>query len=466
MKTLQGHIKTIRKHKGLTFIDLCSYQNDGEHIIQVTYKGEESFTRGSFLRIHGDLICRPEIAVRQDLGKFGAFEFKAEHIEIISVAKPLPIDETSDEEVAIQHRPLQLRFEKYHKMLHMRHLCLQKARASLVEQGFWEIETPAFTLPSPEGAKEFLIKDHPFALSQSPQQYKQMLMVAGVQKYFQFAKCFRDEGSRTDRQPEFTQIDIEMAFVSKKDVMHAVETTLRAFSPIPLPETVRIMTWKEAMTRFGSDKPDTRFGLELQDFDGLFPEKFVRGFTIPTIPRKLWSEFKDCSVVRAEDNLKIVVRGDDWEEVSHKAGLARTAAIRLLQLKSDEHHWLWISDFPLFEKSESGFKARHHPFTRPIKAHESMLLNKEQLLEITAEAYDLVLDGCEVGGGSIRIHEPALQKSLFSVIGADESCFKAILQAFEYGVPEHGGFAFGFDRLLMLFTGAKTIREVIAFPKI
>ncbi|MGH7935552.1 MAG: aspartate--tRNA ligase, partial [Chthoniobacterales bacterium] len=417
--------------------------------------------------------------------------------------------------------------------LRLRHRVTKATRDYLDEQGFVEIETPILSKSTPEGARDFLVPSRVFpgrfyALPQAPQQYKQLLMVAGVEKYFQIAKCFRDEDLRADRQPEFTQIDIEASFVRPDDIYALVEGMLtavfKATHGIDIPIPFQRLTYREAVGTFGSDKPDRRFGMELVDFTedfrasgfklfrsvieggGVVKAINAKGFAGITIGQvdemtaiaknfgakglafikiengewkspivKFFSEAEKQALqtkLALEEGDLIFFGSDKWEIACEVLGRLRlrVAEIQGLTKNSEALDFLWVTDFPLlaFDAGENKWNTVHHPFTRPL-ADDLPLLEEKRYGEMRAEAYDVVLNGVEIGGGSIRIHEPELQAKMFAVLGISEeqqqSQFGHLLRAFRLGAPPHGGIAFGLDRLVMLVCGEQSIREVMAFPK-
>ncbi|MEO6785047.1 MAG: aspartate--tRNA ligase, partial [Chthoniobacteraceae bacterium] len=457
---------------------------------------------------------------------------------------PFPLDDPSvNEDLRLQYRYLDLRTAPMQKNLRLRHRVVKATRDFLDEQGFLEIETPVLSNPTPEGARDFLVPSrlNPgafYALPQAPQQYKQLLQVAGLEKYFQIARCFRDEDLRADRQPEFTQIDVEASFITDVEIQTLIEGLLvRIFKesrgvdiPVPFPR----MTFADAMNRYGSDKPDTRFAMELTELSDVFRGSQFKVFrsvldgggVIKAINAKgaaallskeqlkKWEEWakaefaaKGLAYIKWSagagadgdyagwespivkffgDAEKKALAGkmgfqegdvlffgaDKWENVCEVLGRVRLRAAELLKLSagSDALNFLWVMDFPLlqFHVEENAWVAVHHPFTRP-KAEDMPALEAGDYGKVRAEAYDVVLNGVELGGGSIRIHERDLQAKMFEVLGvnaeAQQVKFGHLLKALSFGAPPHGGIALGLDRLVMLITGASSIREVIAFPK-
>jgi aspartyl-tRNA synthetase len=438
------------------------------------------------------------------------------------------------EDLRLTHRFLDLRRPDMASNLRLRHRVTKTIRDVLDTEGFWEVETPILSKSTPEGARDFLVPSrlHPgsfYALPQAPQQYKQMLMVGGVDKYFQIARCFRDEDLRADRQPEFTQVDIEASFVKPDDLFKLIETmfqrVFRETRGVEIPVPFKRMTHSDAMNRFGSDKPDTRFGMELQDVGDIFKDSQfkvfraaldaggvvkainAKGFACITtgqieeltelakgagakglafikVENGEWKSpivkfFTDAEKAALSERLGmeegdlILFGADNWETSCVVLGRVRlhVAALQKIVIDPDRLDFLWVVDFPLLHHSveEQRWHAVHHPFTRPKAEDRELLKDPSRLAGIRAEAYDIVLNGVEIGGGSIRIHEGDLQSEIFSVLGItaeeQEQQFGHILRAFRHGAPPHGGLALGLDRLVALIAREESIREVIAFPK-
>jgi len=528
--TLAGWVARRRDHGGVAFIDL----RDASGSVQVVIKDESvaGRLRSEFcVLIEGTVMKRPEGNENREIAT-GEIEVVCDQLTILSEAAPLPFPVDSgetinvSEEVRYKYRYLDLRREEQSKNLRLRSKITSSIRRSMDRLEFLEIETPYLTRSTPEGARDFLVpvRLQPgswYALPQSPQLFKQLLMVAGMERYYQIARCFRDEDFRADRQPEFTQLDIEMSFVDQGDVIAVTEEILASLFkevlgyevPLPIPH----MTYRIAMDRYGSDKPDLRFGLELADMTDFFRETSFRVFQAPYVgavvmpggansPRRELDAWQEWAKSRGAKGLAYILVGEDGtlggpvaknlsaEESANVASVSGAApgdaiffaageksvsqsllgAVRLEIGKRlgliDESKWnfLWVVDAPMFERTDGGgWTAVHHPFTGPKPEFESSFDSDPE--SALAYAYDIVLNGNEIGGGSIRIHRRDVQERVFSVIGlsAEEakSKFGFLLEAFNYGPPPHGGIALGVDRLAALMAGADSIREVIAFPK-
>jgi aspartyl-tRNA synthetase len=527
--TLAGWVARRRDHGGVAFIDL----RDATGSIQVVISDEKvaGELRAEWCILVTGIVRKRPAGNENPNSPTGEIEIPVDEIEILSEAAPLPFPVDSgervnvSEEVRLKYRYLDLRREEPARALRLRSKITQLIREVMAQEEFLEIETPYLTRSTPEGARDFLVpvRLQPgswYALPQSPQLFKQLLMVGGMERYYQIARCFRDEDFRADRQPEFTQLDIEMSFVDQEDVIAVAEKVLqRVFKetvgysiPLPIPR----MTYHEAMRRFGSDKPDLRFGLELVDVTEFFKETNFRVFQAPYVgavvmpggadtPRRELDGWQDWAKARGAKGLAYILVQPNGElagpvaknlSAKESSGIAdavgakpgdaiffaagsKTESLNLLGavrlevasrkdlIPEGEWKFLWVVDAPMFEKTETGWTAVHHPFTGPKPEYEdSFDKNPEQAL---AYAYDIVLNGSEIGGGSIRIHKRDIQSRVFNVIGLSaaeaESKFGFLLEAFNYGPPPHGGIALGLDRLCALVAGAESIREVIAFPK-
>ena len=541
--TVNGWVDRVRDNGGVLFLLV----RDRAGIVQCTF--DKSVNAGLFdiaftcrtefvVAVRGKLVARDEAAINRKMPT-GEVEIVAEELRILSRAEttPFEIDDSKEvgDQVRLKYRYLDLRRPSMQRNMMLRHRVTQVARNYFDEQGFIEIETPMLTKSTPEGARDYLVPSrvHPgkfYALPQSPQQYKQLLMLAGMDRYIQITRCFRDEDLRADRQPEFTQIDLEMSFVEQDDVIAVNEGFLqRVFKEVldvdiqlPLPR----LTWREAMDRFGSDKPDTRFGFEIRDISdiaancgfGVFKGAIEAGGTVRLIningyadkfPRKEIDKLADfvktyrakglawmkvaadgsmtssfAKFLTEEEIAAIRERADMHEndvlfvvaDASEETALVSLGALRcelakrLGLAKKDDYKLLWVTEFPQFEYSEEEDRlvAKHHPFTAPMD--EDIPLLDTDPAKVRAKAYDIILNGCELGGGSIRIHDPALQTKMFEALGFTEERAKEqfghLITAFSYGAPPHGGLAYGLDRLCMLLAGLDSIRDVIAFPKV
>lgn len=527
---LAGWVARRRDHGGVAFIDL----RDSSGSVQVVISDEK--VAGS-LRAEWCVLAIGKIAKRPVGNEnpnipTGEIEVICDELEVLSeaAALPFPVDSGEkvnvSEEIRLKYRYLDLRREEQSKALRLRSKVTSEIRSAMDELDFLEIETPYLTRSTPEGARDFLVpvRLQPgswYALPQSPQLFKQLLMVAGMERYYQIARCFRDEDFRADRQPEFTQLDIEMSFVDQEDVIKVAETILKrvfkATVGYEVSSPIARMTYHEAMRRFGSDKPDLRFENELVDVTNFFKNTSFRVFQAPYVgavvmpggansPRRELDAWQDWAKARGAKGLAYILVGEDGsltgpvaknlspEESSgiaqvvgakngdaiffaageRNASLALLGAVRLEIGERcnliDKNRWefLWVVDAPMFERTDGGgWTAVHHPFTGPKPEYEaSFATDPENAL---AYAYDIVLNGNEIGGGSLRIHKRDIQKEVFKVIGlSDEEAqnkFGFLLEAFNYGPPPHGGIALGLDRLCALLAGAESIREVIAFPK-
>ncbi|MED7950889.1 aspartate--tRNA ligase [Kitasatospora sp. NPDC058406] len=534
--TLAGWVARRRDHGGVAFIDL----RDASGTVQIVVRDLDSVhgLRAEYcVKVVGDVRVRPEGNENPDIPT-GAVEVVVSGIEVLSEAAPLPFPVaeyepgTVNEEVRLRYRYLDLRREGPAKGLRLRSKVNNIIRRVMEDNDYLDIETPYLTRSTPEGARDFLVPvrlqpGHWYALPQSPQLFKQLLMVAGMERYYQIARCFRDEDFRADRQPEFTQLDIEASFVDQEDILALGEKIIgsiwREVHGYEVPNPLPRMTYADAMGRFGSDKPDVRFGQELTDLTEYFQGTSFRVFQAPYVgavvmpggasqPRKQLDAWQDWAKARGAKGLAYVLidaetgelRGPVAKNLSeeHLAGLAAAAGAKngdaiffaagkqrpsqellgaaRLEIGRrceliDESQWafLWVVDFPMFEPIEDdkgefqGWHAVHHPFTAPTA--ESLATFDTDPGSALSNAYDLVLNGSELGGGSIRIHQRDVQKRAFDAIGLSEeetaSQFGFLLDAFNYGPPPHGGVAFGLDRIVTLLGGYDTIRDVIAFPK-
>jgi len=537
---LAGWVHSRRDHGGVVFIDL----RDREGLTQVVFRPEENaevakaahhLKDEDVIQVEGRVAPRLPGTENPNLAT-GDIEVLPARLTILNHAEPLPFPldaEVSNEDLRLTYRYFDLRRPQMTRNLRTRHRVTKATRDYLDMQGFLEIETPILSKSTPEGARDFLVPSRIlpgkfYALPQAPQQYKQLLMVGGVENYFQIAKCFRDEDLRADRQPEFTQIDIEASFVRPDDIYALTEGMLaaifKASRDIAIPTPFPRMSYREAVGTFGSDKPDRRFDMKLVDFTDEFRESSfkvfrstidrggvvkainARGFAGITIGQademtaiaknfgakglafvkiengewkspivKFFSEAEKSALqtklALAEGDL-IFFAADKWDIACEVLGRLRlrVAEIQSLTQGTEELDFLWVTEFPLLQHdpTEDKWNAVHHPFTRP-HAYDLPLLDEKRYGEMRAEAYDVVLNGVEIGGGSIRIHEPELQAKMFAVLGITEeqqqSQFGHLLRAFRLGAPPHGGIALGLDRLVMLICGEESIREVMAFPK-
>lgn len=534
---LNGWVAKARSLGGLVFVDI----RDKSGITQITFNEdipEELLEKAKSLRseyVIGVTGTVKERSSKNDNLPTGAIEVFATDLVIYSEADTPPIyikdDDNVDENLRLKYRYLDLRKSKMQRNLSFRHRLTKLVRDYFDENGFTEVETPMLIKPTPEGARDYLVPSRVnqgsfYALPQSPQMFKQLLMVAGTDRYFQIVKCFRDEDLRADRQPEFTQIDLEMSFADSDDVISMQEGLLKRIMKelkgIDIDTPFPRLTYKEAMERYGSDKPDTRFDIELNKLNDIFEESDfmvfkdaletggdIRGISIPggaaEFSRKKIDKLTDeAKHYGAKGLLWIKVEEDGFSssaskflndgeltKVAERCGskpgdiifivsaqpkvvfdtlgwLRRKIAGILGLLDDNKFNFLWVVDFPMFEKDDEGnLKAMHHPFTQP-KLDELDKLDGD-ILSLNADAYDIVLNGVELGGGSIRIHDRELQDKMFKVLGLGEEermeKFGFFIEAFKYGAPPHAGLAYGLDRMVMLLLGESSIREVIAFPK-
>jgi aspartyl-tRNA synthetase len=528
--SLAGWVSRRRDHGGVAFIDL----RDATGSVQVVISDEAlagSLRAEWCLQIKGAVRLRPAGNENSNIPT-GEIEIVADEVIVLSESAPLPfpIDTGNEseisEEVRLRYRYLDLRREKPAANLRLRSKVTSSIRRVMEDLDFNEIETPYLTRSTPEGARDFLVpvRLQPgswYALPQSPQLFKQLLMVAGMERYYQIARCFRDEDFRADRQPEFTQLDIEMSFIDQSDIIAVAENILvKIWSETlgyTIPTPIAHMTYADAMNRFGSDKPDLRFGYELTEVTDYFKETPFRVFQAPYVgavvmpggastPRRELDAWQDWAKARGAKGIAYILIGDDGElsgpvskniSEQEQAGIAtlvgakngdaiffaagdRSPSQQLLGaarleigkrcnlISEGAWEFLWVVDAPMFEATDNGgWTAVHHPFTGPKPEYADTF--KSDPASALAYAYDIVLNGTELGGGSIRIHDRAMQKDVFTVIGlSDEeanSKFGFLLEAFNFGPPPHGGIALGLDRVCALLTGSDSIREVIAFPK-
>lgn len=527
--TVAGWVQKRRDHGGIAFLDI----RDATGLVQVVADPSEHATVDDLkmeycVRVSGTVRNRPEGTENLDLAT-GAIEIGAETIEVLAPSKTLPfmIDDRVEieERVRLQHRYLDLRRPRMAANLRARSRATAAIRRTLDDLGFLEVETPTLVNSTPEGARDMLVPSRHrqgqfYALPQSPQLFKQLLMISGVEKYFQIARCYRDEDTRADRQIEFTQLDLEGSFWDRDDVLETIEqvlaATVKEIRGVDVPLPFLRLTWHEVMNRFGVDKPDLRFGMEIVDLTdhllntgfGVFKGAIEAAGTVRGINAGaqewsraradalterakqlgakglVWMVVEDDGTLRSpvakfleRDELEAIKRAleaSPGDVLLIAADRWRTAVEVLGGLRNDlgrpddhkELAFLWVVDFPLFEEDEDGsITFSHHPFTSPTSIDEM----RDNPKSAISKAYDAVLNGVELGSGSIRIHDPAVQRQVFEILGIDsetaERRFGWFLEALEYGTPPHGGFAFGIDRLVMILQGESSIREVIPFPK-
>jgi aspartyl-tRNA synthetase len=535
---LGGWVHRTRDLGGLMFFDL----RDRAGLVQVSIdlaaaspelaQAARALGAETVVLVEGVVAQRPEAMRNAELGT-GGVEVRATALRIVgpSDTPVIPVargkgEQLAAEELRLRHRYLDLRRDELQRNLMLRHRLMQATRRFLSDNGFFEIETPVLTKPTPEGARDYLVPSrvHPgefYALPQSPQIYKQLLMIAGYDRYFQIARCFRDEDLRADRQPEFTQIDVEASFVGEEDIMRIAEGLIRALwreGDGEVPATIPRMPYADAMERYGIDRPDLRYGLEIADVSDVFRDtEFVvtkkalenggrvRGIRVPggaSLSRKQVDELEAAAksagafgLLRikhvngaldgpaakflaegaaaqlglAEGDLGLYVAGPDRVSSPALDRVRQDVAHRMQLVPSGVNAFVWVTDFPMFERDpDSGaLAAVHHPFTAPNPEDHDLLETEPWMAR--AQAYDLVLNGTELGGGSIRINDPRVQSRIFRLLGIDEATAQArfgfLLEALRAGAPPHGGIAFGFDRITMVLAGATSLRDVIAFPK-
>ena len=543
--TLFGWVHRIRNHGGVLFIDL----RRGDSMMQITIDPKnqpacfaiaEQLRNEYVIEVSGTLQMRPKASINSQLSS-GEFELIAETIQCLNKAKSLPFNINDNahvsEEVRLQYRYLDLRRQTMRKAMQQRALLIRHLRLFLEQQEFTDIETPILTKSTPEGARDYLVpsRTHPkhfFALPQSPQQFKQLLMVAGFERYYQVVRCFRDEDLRTDRQPEFTQLDIEMAFINEQDIQQLMEqmicSVFHSVLGVSLPQPFPKISYNQAIELYGTDRPDLRAPLQLIDVAPFFkeatldvlahaacsPEHRIAALCLKQGAQKVSRKGLEQLTAYVQNRgakglayIKVKERADNTSTIQSPIGkfLADDAIEKLLDhcqaqagdlilIQADLHdtvndsmshlriklcqdhglmnlEWapLWVIDFPMFEekKQDNRFQSMHHPFTSPVEQDPELL--RAQPEHALSRAYDMVLNGHEIGGGSIRIHKHAMQQTVFELLGLPQETidrdFKHLIEALQYGAPPHGGMAFGIDRLAMLMSQADSIREVIAFPK-
>ncbi|MDB6032926.1 MAG: aspartyl-tRNA synthetase [Verrucomicrobiales bacterium] len=547
--TLAGWVHSRRDLGGLIFIDIRDREGRTQTVFDPSAMSKELFERASSLRsecvisVTGKVRHRPEGTNNTKIPT-GEVEVGVTELELLNYAEvlPFPVDDPEvaskvNEELRLKYRYLDLRRPEMIRNLRLRSKVATATRVFFDEQGFLEVETPTLFKSTPEGAREFLVpfRREPgmfYALPQSPQQFKQILMVAGVEKYFQLARCYRDEDLRADRQPEFTQVDVEMSFIDRQDIYDLIESLLKRVWKtalnIDIPTPFKRISFEEALNRYGIDKPDTRFGMELVDFTEEFRASTFKVFSgaiqnggvvkamnakgmagatqgqIETMTEyaksfgarglayikveggewkspivKFFSQAEKDALIqklKIEEGDLILFAADQWLNACEILGKIRLYCADVLKsqgklnIPSDQFNFLWVVEFPLlsFDKEMNRWYSSHHPFTAPVT--EDIPLLKTDPKKVRGQHYDIVVNGVELGGGSIRIHQPDVQKTIFEEIlqiPPDETRlrFGYMLDAFQYGAPPHGGIALGFDRLIAILCGTPSIRDVIAFPK-
>jgi aspartyl-tRNA synthetase len=547
--TLAGWVHSRRDLGGLIFIDIRDREGRTQSVFDPSDLPKELFDRAAALRsecviqITGVVRARPQGTSNSKIVT-GEIEIGVKSLEVLNIAEvlPFPVDDPEvsskvNEELRLQYRYLDLRRPEMARNLKLRSKVAIATRSFMDEQGFLEVETPTLFKSTPEGAREFLVPNRRdpgtfYALPQSPQQFKQILMVAGVEKYFQLARCYRDEDLRADRQPEFTQVDIEMSFIDREDIYALIEGLLKRVWKTALnmeiPTPFKRISFEEALNRYGIDKPDTRFGMELADFTeefkastfkvfsgaianggvvkalnarGLadatqgqietmteYAKSFgAKGLAFIKVEKGEWKSpivkfFNDAEKAALTKKLDIqegdliLFAADQWLTACEILGKIRLYCADVLKtsgrlsIPADKFNFLWVVDFPLlsFDKEQNRWYSSHHPFTSPVA--EDVPLLKTEPKKVRGQHYDIVVNGVELGGGSIRIHQPEVQKTIFEdVLQIPPDMVKArfgyMLEAFKYGAPPHGGIALGFDRMIAILCGTPSIRDVIAFPK-
>ena len=518
-----GWVAKRREHgEHLAFLDL----RDRSGVLQAVVEGSVDVRSEYVVRVTGTVTPRPEGTVNVRLAT-GAVELSDCQVEVLSLADvpPFQLDDRVDidEQVRLRYRYLDLRREQMQRNLRLRAKVNAALRRSMDAQGFCEVETPLLWAPTPEGAREFVVPSRLhegefYVLPQSPQIAKQLLMVGGFDRYFQIARCLRDEDLRADRQFEFTQLDLEASFVTQEDILAFVSEAVLDAAEVATgvrPGEIGIMTWAEALDLYGTDKPDLRFDMALQDLSEVFATSEVKAFAAPTVKAlrvadgasfsrskldaltdqaknlrakglawfRVTSEGLDSPLARflseteaaaissvdgAQVGDLVLIVADEYVQACRVLGALRVT-LGALPVGEGPHHYVWVTEFPLFEgiDEDGNLQAAHHPFTMPYPDDLSMI--ESDPLKVRSQAYDLVLNGWELGSGSVRIHRADIQSRIFRALGISDdeaqSRFGFLLGAFKYGAPPHAGFAFGIDRLVAIFAGEENIREVIAFPK-
>ena len=534
---VSGWVQKRRDHGGLIFIDI----RDRSGIVQTVFNpdNQDIFEEAENLRAEYVVSVKAKVRKRPDGNinsemKTGEIELDVKDLEILDEAEtpPFHVENSADvsDDLRLKYRYIDLRRPFMKNIIKMRHQAMKITRDYLVNNDFWEIETPILTKSTPEGARDYLVPSRVkegkfFALPQSPQLFKQLLMMSGMERYFQIARCFRDEDLRANRQPEFTQIDLEMSFVEKEDIFEIVEGLVKnifEIANIEVPSEIKEMSYYEAIEKYGSDKPDLRFGMTLKDISDIVEDSDfnifsgtvkkggqVKGITVKNgadLSRSQIDNYTDyvkefeakglawialenneikspIAKFLSEDEIDKIIEkmeaesgdlmlfvADSKKVVANSLGNLRLKVAKdFNMIPENEYEFIWIVDFPLFEydEKENSLKPQHHPFTAP--RNEDIELLSTDPRKVRSDAYDLVLNGEELGGGSIRIHDTEVQQKVFNALEMSEEeaeeKFGFLLEAFKYGTPPHGGIAFGFDRMLQIMSGADSIRDVIAFPK-